>query len=716
MERQDVPIKQLADDEFNVSAYINSLCRFIRSCETPITISLQGEWGSGKSSFMKLVETKLCGDDVEEHERYSSIWLNTWDLFLENDYDAAVKKLSIELFSQLESHFDNLKEAKEREKMKGEILKFAKAFSNSIINFANLKSELSDQLISKLFDTSENETVAKKKKWFGDFISKAVEEENNGVTNKAFLIFVDDLDRIEPKMAITLLEALKNFFDIKYCVFIIAVDYDVVERGLEQKYGELKITNRNISKDFFDKLVQLPFVIPMNRYNIRDMVYERLKKINFFALDYEYRKYEKTIIDIFTLSTNKNPRSIKRLINMVQLMTIIEQEMSIEYSPEIRMLELLLLAIQLSFPSIYQLLSYNKDFTEWKKNLYATSENTNIPIEIKEKLNLNEEWKEIIYLAATNDTHIRNNYIRVSKLLEIYQEKMNRCEKSNKFIREILGVISIVGVSNQGGLELAFDGNQYDSSSQTQFSQGMKLINSIDFSKHIDVLDVGCGNGKTTIDMWKKNQRMVVDAFDYSQSQIDVAKKNYEEFISSTEPGQPEGGIHFFQLDALELDAENKYDLIFSNAALHWITNAKKMYDILFKALKPGGLLAVHQGGKGSYRGLHAIVKQAISNLGYESYYDNWLFPAFYPEKEDVEQLLEKIGFVNIFVESVESDGREYNKLIENFEKASLIFYKERLKSEEEYDNLVQEYYRLCNCEAVDLYAHRLYIFAEKVG
>ncbi len=268
MERQDVPIKQLADDEFNVSAYINSLCRFIRSCETPITISLQGEWGSGKSSFMKLVETKLCGDDVEEHERYSSIWLNTWDLFLENDYDAAVKKLSIELFSQLESHFDNLKEAKEREKMKGEILKFAKAFSNSIINFANLKSELSDQLISKLFDTSENETVAKKKKWFGDFISKAVEEENNGVTNKAFLIFVDDLDRIEPKMAITLLEALKNFFDIKYCVFIIAVDYDVVERGLEQKYGELKITNRNISKDFFDKLVQLPFVIPMNRYNI----------------------------------------------------------------------------------------------------------------------------------------------------------------------------------------------------------------------------------------------------------------------------------------------------------------------------------------------------------------------------------------------------------------------------------------------------------------
>ena len=61
-------------------------------------------------------------------------------------------------------------------------------------------------------------------------------------------------------------------------------------------------------------------------------------------------------------------------------------------------------------------------------------------------------------------------------------------------------------------------------------------------------------------------------------------------------------------------------------------------------------------------------------------------------------------------------DGREYNKLIENFEKASLIFYKERLKSEEEYDNLVQEYYRLCNCEAVDLYAHRLYIFAEKVG
>ena len=144
------------------------------------------------------------------------------------------------------------------------------------------------------------------------------------MTDQAFLIFVDDLDRLEPRLAVTLLEALKNLFDIEKCIFVLAIDYDVVTFGVEQKYGSKNMANRNIGQDFFDKLIQVPYRIPMSKYDIQGMVMDRLKKIEYFERAYDYEKYEGRIIEIFQLATNKNPRAIKRLLNMLHLMTAID--------------------------------------------------------------------------------------------------------------------------------------------------------------------------------------------------------------------------------------------------------------------------------------------------------------------------------------------------------------------------------------------------------
>ena len=154
--------------------------------------------------------------------------------------------------------------------------------------------------------------------------------------------------------------------------------------------------------------------------------------------------------------------------------------------------------------------------------------------------------------------------------------------------------------------------------------------------------------------------------------------------------------------------------MVFSNATLHWITNSKKMYALLYNALKPGGRLAVHQGGDGSYKGLHDVVRQAAENIGVAKNLQNWTFPVFYPTKEEMEKLLLDVGFTQISVESVYSDGSEYEHLIENFENASLIYYKPMLDSEECYKALVKEYRRLCSIQPVDTSTHRLYIQALK--
>ena len=69
-----------------------------------------------------------------------------------------------------------------------------------------------------------------------DVIQKLLNDPANKYQRVVF--FVDDLDRIPPTDAVEVLEALKNMFDIPNCIFVLAIDYEVVVKGLESKFGE----------------------------------------------------------------------------------------------------------------------------------------------------------------------------------------------------------------------------------------------------------------------------------------------------------------------------------------------------------------------------------------------------------------------------------------------------------------------------------------------
>ena len=55
---------------------------------------------------------------------------------------------------------------------------------------------------------------------------------------------------------IEILELLKNIFDLEKCVFILAIDYDVVIKGLKPKFGELTDANEREFRSFFDICLQ----------------------------------------------------------------------------------------------------------------------------------------------------------------------------------------------------------------------------------------------------------------------------------------------------------------------------------------------------------------------------------------------------------------------------------------------------------------------------
>ena len=75
--------------------------------------------------------------------------------------------------------------------------------------------------------------------------------------------------------------------------------------------------------------------------------------------------------------------------------------------------------------------------------------------------------------------------------------------------------------------------------------------------------------------------------------------------------------------------------------------------------------------------------------------------------------MLTRIGFCDITIESVESNGTELSTLAEDFAKASLIYYYERIP-EDYQKKLEKEFLKQCKINNVDYYTNRLYVFAKK--
>lgn len=68
----DSPVKKSSYDLFGIEAYVKGLKSFIIECETPMTIAVQGDWGSGKTSIMNMVKEELPNSILP-------VWFNTWE-------------------------------------------------------------------------------------------------------------------------------------------------------------------------------------------------------------------------------------------------------------------------------------------------------------------------------------------------------------------------------------------------------------------------------------------------------------------------------------------------------------------------------------------------------------------------------------------------------------------------------------------------------------
>lgn len=298
-------------DLFNINKHLDGLSRFIKACNTPMTISIQGSWGSGKTSIMKMVEHEIEKDVIP-------VFFNTWQ-FSQFDLGNSLA------FSMIKVLLNKLQDDESFIKHFTSVCSNALTTALKSVSIYNINVDLK-KCTEKTADDNYAEQIENLHQHFQEVVNNACQREQKD----RVVIFVDDLDRLIPSKAVELLEVLKLFLDCKQCVFVLAIDYEVVIRGAIEKYGFASYTSEKIDdkernreyekgKSFFDKIIQVPFKVPVAIYDIKNYLKDGFNKINFNIDDSDLQDY----IELCATSIGSNPRSLKRLLNAFLLLTFI---------------------------------------------------------------------------------------------------------------------------------------------------------------------------------------------------------------------------------------------------------------------------------------------------------------------------------------------------------------------------------------------------------
>jgi len=189
----------------------------------------------------------------------------------------------------------------------------------------------------------------------------------------------------------------------------------------------------------------------------------------------------------------------------------------------------------------------------------------------------------------------------------------------------------------QTGPEFRWDASDYANHSSAQQKWAKELISHLHLKGDESLLDIGCGDGKVTAEIASYLKIGMVVGIDSSEEMIALAN---DKFPPSLYPN-----LSFLKQDIRELSFFQEFDVIFSNAALHWVLDHRPILKKLYRALKPHGRVVVQMGGKGNASQVLKVVDETVSEPEWEKYFDDFSFPYGFYSPEEYKPWLKEAGF-----------------------------------------------------------------------
>lgn len=193
-----------------------------------------------------------------------------------------------------------------------------------------------------------------------------------------------------------------------------------------------------------------------------------------------------------------------------------------------------------------------------------------------------------------------------------------------------------------------WDPIEYEKYSRAQQKWALELIDKLSLKGTENVLDLGCGDGKVTAEIARLIPNSTVVGVDSSNEMIDLANEKYP---SSLYPN-----LSFMIMDASRLSFNNRFDVVFSNAALHWVMDHRPVTEGLYKSLRPNGKILLQMGGKGNATMMVSVLEELQSSPDWEPYFVGFEFPYNFMGPEEYTTLLQKSGFREKRIELIPKD------------------------------------------------------------
>ena len=200
-----------------------------------------------------------------------------------------------------------------------------------------------------------------------------------------------------------------------------------------------------------------------------------------------------------------------------------------------------------------------------------------------------------------------------------------------------------------------WDARDYQKNSSIQLKWGRELIDKLKLRGNESVLDIGCGDGKITAEIAAIVSDGSVTGIDNSPEMISLACETF--------PARDYANLRFMQMDACKLSFSGEFDVIFSNAVLHWVSDHRSVLQGISRSLKKPGRILLQMGGKGNVAGMGNIVRAMTQQPKWSGYFKGFLNPFSFNGTEEYNNWLAEAGLKPIRVELIGKDlsqqGRE---------------------------------------------------------
>jgi trans-aconitate methyltransferase len=173
-----------------------------------------------------------------------------------------------------------------------------------------------------------------------------------------------------------------------------------------------------------------------------------------------------------------------------------------------------------------------------------------------------------------------------------------------------------------------WDPGQYRARTGFVTAGGLPVVDLLDPRSGERILDLGAGTGELTHAIAARGADVV--GVDASEAMVNAARAAYPALTFAVADGQ-----------ALRYEAE--FDAVFSNAALHWMPRAEAVARGIYRALRPGGRLALEMGGHGNTKAVLAAVEHAARALNVAEI-PRPFTPWYFPKLGEYASLLESVG------------------------------------------------------------------------